>query len=247
MTRRRTLSRDLTLCGGLALWLVAGQGAVAEVIDLGAGAEDLRVRASVLDFGKELPKRVDPNSVEFAESAETEAADDGLVVLATYGTTPEGRGPRGTAQIEDLVLDVGDDYPMLTSGMAAFTIYIAADLTPASLASVETIGDVLSFVVVMMLGTGLIAMVPTIAQSLASTATGLGSVAASTFRTADSVKGYGRTGIASGIGAGRGAAGLDAGGRRPSDARLNGNTAGQIGRSAVQTALRLASRTPGKS
>ena len=138
-------------------------------------------------------------------------------------------------------------YPMLTSGMAAFTIAIARDLTPASLASVETIGDVLSFVVVMMLGTGLMAMVPTIAQSLASTATGLGSVAASTFRTAASVKGYGRTGIASGIGAGRGAAGLDAGGRRPSDARLNGNTAGQIGRSAVQTALRLASRTPGKS
>ena len=138
-------------------------------------------------------------------------------------------------------------YPMLTSGMAAFTIYIAADLTPASLASVETIGDVLSFVVVMMLGTGLMAMVPTIAQSFASTAIGLGSVAASTFRTADSVKGYGRTGIASGIGAGRGAAGLDAGGRRPSDARLNGNTAGQIGRSAVQTAMRLASRTPDKS
>ena len=99
----------------------------------------------------------------------------------------------------------------------------------------------------MMLGTGLMAMVPTIAQSLASTATGLGGVAASTFRTADSVKGYGRTGIASGIGAGRGAAGLDAGGRRPSDARLNGNTAGQIGRSAVQTAVRLASRTPDKS
>ena len=138
-------------------------------------------------------------------------------------------------------------YPMLTSGMAAFTIYIAEDLTPASLASVETIGDVLSFVVGMMLGTGLMAMVPTIAQSLASTATGLGSVAASTFRTADSVKGYGRTGIASGIGAGRGAAGLDAGGRRPSDARLNGNTAGQIGRSAVQTAMRLASRTSDKS
>ncbi len=90
----------------------------------------------------------------------------------------------------------------------------------------------------MMLGTGLMAMV--IAQSahaLPSTATGdpPGSVAASTFRTADSVKGYGRTGIASGIGAGRGAAGLMQAGRRPSDARLNGNTAGQIGRSAVQT------------
>ena len=138
-------------------------------------------------------------------------------------------------------------YPMLTSGMAAFTIYIAEDLTPASLTSVETIGDVLSFVVVTMLGTGLMAMVPTIAQSLAQTATGLGGVASSTFRTADTAKGYGRSGIAAGIGAGRGAAGMDAGGRRPSDARLNGNTAGQIGRSAVQTAMRLASRTPNKS
>jgi type IV secretion system protein VirB6 len=138
-------------------------------------------------------------------------------------------------------------YPMLTSGMAAFTIYIADDLTPASLAEVETIGDVLSFVVVMMLGTGLMAMVPTISQSLAQTATGLGGVANAAFRTADSFKGYGRTGIAAGIGMGRGAAGMDAGGRRPSDARLHGNAVGQLSRSAVQVALRLASRNPGKS
>ncbi len=138
-------------------------------------------------------------------------------------------------------------YPMLTSGMAAFTIAIARDLTPASMATVETIGDVLSFVVVMMLGTGLMAMVPTISQSLAQTATGLGSVASSTFRSANSMAGYGRSGAAGAIGAARGAAGLDAGGRRPSDARLNGNTAGQAGRTAVQTAMRLASRTPDKS
>lgn len=138
-------------------------------------------------------------------------------------------------------------YPMLTSGMAAFTIAIARDLTPTSFTTVETIGDVLSFVVVMMLGTGLMAMVPTISQSLAQTATGLGSVASSTFRSANSVAGYGRTGVAGAVGFGRGASGLDAGGRRPSDARLNGNAAGQIGRSAVQTAMRLASRTAGKS
>jgi type IV secretion system protein VirB6 len=138
-------------------------------------------------------------------------------------------------------------YPMLTSGMAAFTIAIARDLTPASMAAVETIGDVLSFVVVMMLGTGLMAMVPTISQSLAQTATGLGSVASSTFRSANSMAGYGRSGAAGTIGAARGAVGLDVGGRRPSDARLNGNTAGQAGRSAVQTAMRLASRTPDKS
>jgi type IV secretion system protein VirB6 len=138
-------------------------------------------------------------------------------------------------------------YPMLTSGMAAFTIAIARELTPASMATVETIGDVLSFVVVMMLGTGLMAMVPTISQSLAQTATGLGSVASSTFRSANSMAGYGRSGAAGAIGVARGAAGLDAGGRRPSDARLNGNTAGQAGRTAVQTAMRLASRTPDKS
>lgn len=138
-------------------------------------------------------------------------------------------------------------YPMLTSGMAAFTIAIARDLTPTSFTTVETIGDVLSFVVVMMLGTGLMAMVPTISQSLAQTATGLGSVASSTFRSANSMAGYGRTGAAGAVGFGRGASGLDGGGRRPSDARLNGNAAGQIGRSAVGTAMRLASRTAGKS
>jgi hypothetical protein len=110
MTQRWSPFPDLTLCGGLALWLIAVQGAVAEVIDLGAGAEDLRVRASVLDFGKELPKRGDLDDDAFAEEAGVEAEDEGLVVLASYGTTQKGRGPRGTAEIENLVLDVGDDY-----------------------------------------------------------------------------------------------------------------------------------------
>jgi hypothetical protein len=152
MTQRRSPFPDLTLCGGLALWLMAAQGAVAGVIDLGAGTEDLRVRAGVLDFGKELPKRRDPNGVEFAESAETEAADDGLVVLATYGTTPKGRGPRGTAQIEDLVLDVGDDYllhPALkaaglsgTEWLALFRANIAVEsaFNPDARSSVGAIG-----------------------------------------------------------------------------------------------------------
>ena len=39
-----------------------------EVIDLGAGTEDLRVRASVLDFGKEIPKRSDLNGAQFDKS-----------------------------------------------------------------------------------------------------------------------------------------------------------------------------------
>lgn len=78
------------------------------------------------------------------------------------------------------------------------SVTFGAPLWLAQAVSVGLWRPVLSFVVVMMLGTGLMAIVPTIAQSLASTATGLGSVAASTFRNAASVKGYGRTGIASG-------------------------------------------------
>ena len=73
MTQRWSPYPDLTLCGGLALWLIATQGALAEVIDLGAGAEDLRVRASVLDFGKELPKRGDLNGDELADGVATDA------------------------------------------------------------------------------------------------------------------------------------------------------------------------------
>jgi hypothetical protein len=110
MMQRWSPFPDLTLCGGLALWLIAAQGAVAEVIDLGAGAEDLRVRAGVLDFGKELPERSKSNDDAIADEAGADTEDDGLVVLASYGTTQKGRGPRGTAEIENLVLDVGDDY-----------------------------------------------------------------------------------------------------------------------------------------
>ena len=152
MTRRRTLTRDLTLCGGLALWLFAAQGAVAEVIDLGAGSEDLRVRASVLDFGKALPKRGDLNGAKFTDDVETDADNEGLVVLASYGTTPKGRGPRGTAEIEDLVLDVGDDYlrhPALkaaglsgTEWLALFRANIAVEsaFNPDARSSVGAIG-----------------------------------------------------------------------------------------------------------
>lgn len=152
MTRRRTLTRDLTLCGGLALWLAAGHGAVAEVIDLGAGTEDLRVRASVLDFGKELPRRGNLNGAKFADEAEADADDEGLVVLASYGTPPKGRGPRGTAEIEDLVLDVGDDYlrhPALkaaglsgTEWLALFRANIAVEsaFNPDARSSVGAIG-----------------------------------------------------------------------------------------------------------
>ena len=152
MTQRWSPYPDLTLCGGLALWLMAAQGAVAEVIDLGAGTEDLRVRASVLDFGKELPKRGDLNGAEFADEAEIDASDEGLLVLASYGTTQKGRGPRGSAEIEDLVLDVGDDYlrhPALkaaglsgTEWLALFRANIAVEsaFNPDARSSVGAIG-----------------------------------------------------------------------------------------------------------
>ena len=152
MTQRWSPYPDLTLCGGLALWLVAGQSAVAEVIDLGAGAEDLRVRASVLDFGKELPRRRDLNGAEFADEAETDADDEGLVVLASYSTSQKRSGPRGTVEIEDLVLDVGDDYlrhPALkaaglsgTQWLALFRANIAVEsaFNPDARSSVGAIG-----------------------------------------------------------------------------------------------------------
>ena len=41
----------------LALWGLAAQSGVAEVIDLDAGSRDLRVRSGVLDFGKDVPRR----------------------------------------------------------------------------------------------------------------------------------------------------------------------------------------------
>jgi len=125
---------------------------LAEVIDLGAGAEDLRVRASVLDFGKELPRRGDLNGAKFEDEAEADADDEGLVVLASYGTPPKGRGPRGTAEIEDLVLDVGDDYlrhPALkaaglsgTEWLALFRANIAVEsaFNPDARSSVGAIG-----------------------------------------------------------------------------------------------------------
>jgi hypothetical protein len=154
MTQRWSPFPDLTLGGGLALWLIVAQGAVAEVIDFGAGAEDLRVRASVLDFGKELPKRGDLNGAKFADEADADADadDEGLVVLASYGTTRKGRGPRGTAEIEELVLDVGDNYlrhPALkaaglsgTEWLALFRANIAVEsaFNPNARSSVGAIG-----------------------------------------------------------------------------------------------------------
>ena len=71
--------------------------------------------------------------------------------------------------------------PMLAAAMAGFTIATAEAVTPADLSTAETIGDMVSFIVVMMLGTGLMLMIPSIAQSLAQTGIGLGAIAFSTY------------------------------------------------------------------
>ena len=68
--------------------------------------------------------------------------------------------------------------PLLVAAMAGFTIATASEVAPADLDSVETLGDTLSFVVVMLLGVGLMIMVPTFAQALAATNIGLGAIAA---------------------------------------------------------------------
>ena len=108
MARRQILRASLALCGGLTLLgLGVSQGA-AEVIDLGAGGSDLRVQSGVLDFGKTIPVR------QTREDTETEAEPsenpDATVWRASYGGERSGRGPTGRADIEELVLDVGDDY-----------------------------------------------------------------------------------------------------------------------------------------
>tara|TARA_R110000737_G_C14623635_1_gene494152 strand:- start:10625 stop:11677 length:1053 start_codon:yes stop_codon:yes gene_type:complete len=73
--------------------------------------------------------------------------------------------------------------PLLTAAMAGFTIAASKMLAPDP-DTAETIGDIIGFVVVMMLGTGLMFMVPTLAQSFASTSIGLGQAASGTYQQA---------------------------------------------------------------
>lgn len=80
--------------------------------------------------------------------------------------------------------------PMLAAAMAGFTIATAVAVTPSDMSTVETIGDMVSFIVVMMLGAGLMLMVPSIAQSLAQTGIGLGAIAFSTYAQGKAL-GYG--------------------------------------------------------
>lgn len=98
--------------------------------------------------------------------------------------------------------------PLLTAAMAGFTIATSEMLAPDP-DTAKTIGDIIGFVVVMMLGTGLMFMVPTLAQSLASTSLGLGQAAAGTYQQSKAVS-YGTAagvrGLAEGLSGNKGSA-----------------------------------------
>ncbi|SFE87634.1 type IV secretion system protein [Roseivivax sediminis] len=133
--------------------------------------------------------------------------------------------------------------PLLTAAMAGFTIATSEMLAPDPDAA-ETIGDIIGFVVVMMLGTGLMFMVPTLAQSLAATSIGLGAAAAGTYQQAKSGA-YGAA--AGGRGALEGAAGKAAPNRiTSSTSRRAGHAVGAGSLSAAKMAVSLAQKSVGK-
>ena len=93
--------------------------------------------------------------------------------------------------------------PMLTAAMAGFTITAGQTIVPDT-ASVETIGDITGFIVVMMLGAGLMVLVPSFAQSLAQTGIALGAIASRTERQAMAATGRGSRAAGKGVGASAG-------------------------------------------
>lgn len=118
------MDRRQILAASLALWGLAAQSGVAEVIDLGAGENDLRVRSGVLDFGKAVPRRKLARETGASEADDSDAE----IWLASASATGSSRGPRGNAEIEALVLDVGADYlrhPGLKSAGLSSTQWLA--------------------------------------------------------------------------------------------------------------------------
>jgi hypothetical protein len=106
MNRRQIRAASTILCGGLAFWGLTAATGVAEVIDLDAGENDLRVQSAVLDFGKDVPRRKPaPDTAEASNGDE-----DANVWRASARATSSPRHPRGSAEIEALVLDVGSAY-----------------------------------------------------------------------------------------------------------------------------------------
>ena len=63
--------------------------------------------------------------------------------------------------------------PLLVAAMAGFVL-AAADAVSGDIAGAETLSDIISFIVVMIIGAGLMLAVPSLAQSLAATSIGLG-------------------------------------------------------------------------
>lgn len=108
MDRRQILTASAVLRGSLVLWGLSAATVSAEVIDLGAGESDLRVASGVLDFGKDIPHR------KLSPKSEGTSEDDGdsevWLASADANFSRSRRLPRGSADIEALVLDVGEDY-----------------------------------------------------------------------------------------------------------------------------------------
>ena len=128
--------------------------------------------------------------------------------------------------------------PLLVAAMAGFTIATAQGVTPPNLDTVETLGDAISFIVIMLLGAGLMVLVPTFAQSLAATNIGLAGVAANALGLA---KGTGRGSFGAGIGLVRGAAGQRVSPMASAPTKA-GNLIGRGARSRSVAAVNLAKR-----
>lgn len=136
--------------------------------------------------------------------------------------------------------------PLLTAAMAGFTIAVS-EVIATDIRNASTIGDVIGFVVVMMLGTGLMLMVPTLAQSLAQTSIGIGGVASSTYAQARTIArgaGAGTRGAYEGVtGAGKTTPYAYAG---SSNERRMGRAIGTNAAAAVRLAVALAQKSAGQ-
>ena len=128
--------------------------------------------------------------------------------------------------------------PLLVAAMAGFTIATAQGVTPPDLAMVETLGDAISFIVIMLLGAGLMVLVPSFAQSLAATNIGLAGVAAN---AAGLAKGAGRSALGGSIGFARGAAGQKVSPLASTSVKT-GNVIGRGARGASVAAINVARR-----
>ena len=128
--------------------------------------------------------------------------------------------------------------PLLVAAMAGFTIATAQGVAPPDLATVETLGDAISFIVIMLLGAGLMVLVPTFAQSLAATNIGLAGVAANASGLA---KGAGRGALGGSVGFVRGAAGNRVSPLASSPVKA-GNLIGRGARGGSVAALNVAKR-----